>query len=134
MIFSFIFLAMAIGLATGMGYLSFAAVFTVVIALVLLILGKLPLKGGRRTEKMLRIVMPEDLDYMGVFEDIFEKYTVSAELEKVKTTNLGSMFEASYVIVMKDASKEKAMIDELRCRNGNLAISCARYTIPNDQL
>ncbi|MGN0172349.1 MAG: DUF4956 domain-containing protein [Acutalibacteraceae bacterium] len=130
----FIFLAMAVGLATGMGYLGFAALIAVVIALVLFLVGKLPIKEGSRKEKLLRVVMPEDLDYTGVFDDIFKKYTVSAELDRVKTTNLGSMFEASYIIVLKDPSQEKAMIDELRCRNGNLTISCARYMPPSDQL
>ncbi len=130
----FIFLAMATGLATGMGYLGFAALITVLIALVLFILGRLPIRDGSRTEKLLKVVMPEDLDYTGVFDDIFKKYTSSVVLDGIKTTNLGSMFEARYIIALKDPSKEKAMIDELRCRNGNLTISCSRYMAPNDQL
>jgi len=131
---SFIFLAMAIGLATGMGYLTFAAVITVVISLVLVLLGKMPVGMSKRQEKILRVLMPEDLDYTGVFDDIFEQYTHSWEIERVKTTNLGSMFEVRYIIVLKDASKEKEMIDAIRCRNGNMTIVCSRYVEPNMQL
>ncbi len=131
---SFIFLAMAIGLATGMGYLTFAAVIAVVLGVVLLILGKLPSGRSKRQEKILRVVMPEDLDYSGVFDDIFEEYTYSWEIERVKTTNLGSMFEVRYIIVLKDIKQEKAMIDAIRCRNGNMTIVCSRYVEPNMQL
>ncbi len=131
---SFIFLSMAVGLATGMGYLTFAAVITVVVALILIVLGLLPAGMGKKEEKLLRVVMPEDLDYAGVFDDIFEKYTSSCSIDRVKTTNLGSMFEVSYIIQLKDAKKEKEMIDEIRCRNGNLTIICSRYFVPNDQL
>ena len=102
---SFIFLAMAIGLATGMGYLGFAALITITIGVVLVILGKIPQKSGR-SEKLLKILMPEDLDYTTVFDDILQTYTSRAELERIKTTNLGSMFEASYVIVLKDPKKD----------------------------
>ncbi|MBR5134998.1 MAG: DUF4956 domain-containing protein [Clostridia bacterium] len=131
---SFIFLAMAIGLATGMGYLGFAVIMAVCVSVVLFVLGKLPQSIGQKHEKLLRVVMPEDLDYNGVFDDIFEKYTRSCVIDRVKTTNLGSMFEVSYIIDLKDPAKEKEMIDAIRCRNGNLTIVCSRYFVPNDQL
>ncbi len=131
---SFIFLAMAVGLATAMGFLGFAALITVVVGAVLVAFSKLPSGFGQTNEKLLRVVMPEDLDYSGVFDDIFRDYTKSCVVEKVKTTNLGSMFEVSYIIVLKDPKQEKAMIDAIRCRNGNLTIICSRYTAPNDQL
>lgn len=131
---SFIFLAMAVGLATAMGFLGFAALVTVVVGMVLVLFSKLPAGFGQANEKLLRVVMPEDLDYSGVFDDIFREYTKSCIVERVKTTNLGSMFEVSYIIVLKDPKREKAMIDEIRCRNGNLNIVCSRYTAPNDQL
>ena len=131
---SYIFLAMSIGLATAMGYIGIAAIVAIGVGAVLVLLSKLPQNFGQKSEKMLRIVIPEDLDYIGVFDDIFEKYTKSHTIERVKTTNLGSMFEVSYIIVLKDEKQEKAMIDELRCRNGNLTIICSRYNVPNDQL
>ncbi len=131
---SYIFLAMSIGLATAMGYLAFAAIVAVVVGAVLVVFAKIPLSIGQREEKLLRIVMPEDLDYTGVFDDVFQEYTVAHTLDRVKTTNLGSMFEAYYIITLKDAKKEKEMIDAIRCRNGNLTIVCSRYVAPNDQL
>ena len=131
---SYIFLAMSIGLATAMGYITIAALIAVGISLLLYVLSKVPATFGQKPEKLLRIVMPEDLDYIGVFDDIFETYTTSHVIDRVKTTNLGSMFEVSYIVVLKDEKQEKAMIDDIRCRNGNLTIVCSRYNAPNDQL
>ena len=131
---SYIFLAMSIGLATAMGYITIAALIAVGISLLLYVLSKVPATFGQKSEKLLRIVMPEDLDYIGVFDDIFETYTASHTIDRVKTTNLGSMFEVSYIIVLKDEKQEKAMIDDIRCRNGNLTIVCSRYNAPNDVL
>jgi hypothetical protein len=71
-------------------------------------------------------VIPEDLDYTGVFDDIFEEYTKSYELTAVKTTNMGSMFKLTYDVILKDASKEKEMVDKIRCRNGNLEINISK--------
>lgn len=83
---------------------------------------------------MLKIVIPENLDYTGCFNDLFEKYTDEFELEKVKTTNLGSMYELKYSISLKDSSKEKEFIDEIRTRNGNLTVVCAKKQEDNDEL
>ena len=131
---SYIFLAMSIGLATAMGYITIAALIAIGISLLLYVLSKVPATFGQKSEKLLRIVMPEDLDYIGVFDDIFETYTSSHTIDRVKTTNLGSMFEVSYIVVLKDEKQEKAMIDDIRCRNGNLTIVCSRYNAPNDVL
>ena len=73
--------------------------------------------------KVLHIVIPEDLDYTGVFDEILEEYTSSHELEQVKTANMGSLFKLTYHITLHSADTEKEMIDKLRCRNGNLEIS-----------
>ncbi len=120
-----LFLAMGAGLIAGMGYLGFAAVFTVVMCLVFLLYNRLDL-GSRKNAalyKTFTITIPEDLDYSQVFTDIFADFTSSCELVRVKTTNMGSMFRLTYNITLKDADKEKEMIDMLRCRNGNLEIS-----------
>ena len=114
-----IFLTMAIGLATGMGYILFAFIFTIIACLTILILDKV-LVG--KTIKQLKIVIPEDLDYEEVFEDIFKKYTNSVRLLKSKTINMGSLYELTYEINLKDKVKSKDFVDELRVRNGNLKI------------
>ena len=78
--------------------------------------------------KTLNITIPEDLDYSGVFDEIFSQYTSSFELTNVKTTNMGSMFRLTYDIVLKDVTKEKEFIDKLRCRNGNLEINVSKQS------
>ena len=86
----------------------------------------LPIGKKPKTEKELNITIPESLDYTEVFDDIFEKYLTSAELVQVKTTNMGSLFKLKYHITFKSGANEKQLIDELRCRNGNLEIMCSR--------
>ncbi|MCM1283237.1 MAG: DUF4956 domain-containing protein [Muribaculaceae bacterium] len=123
-----IFLAMGAGLATGMGYLGYALLFTVIVALAMLLLTALGF-GGKKSqdaEKTLRITIPEDLNYSEVFDDIFAQYTCRWEMASAKTTNMGSLFKLCYRITLKDSAKEKEFIDALRCRNGNLEISIAR--------
>lgn len=129
-----IFFAMAIGLATGMGYLAFAAFFTLVLSLVTVLLTISPFAENKLEEKELKVTIPEDLNYMGLFDDLFEKYTKSAALEKVRTTNMGSLFELCYRIVMKDSGKEKEFLDAVRCRNGNLNLVCGRLAAGKEEL
>lgn len=118
-----VFFAMAIGLIAGMGYIAFACLFTVVISLALIALNALNFgKAKEDTSKVLRITIPESLDYTGVFEDILDKYTDEHRLVSVKTTNMGSLFRLTYDITMKADVSEKEMIDKLRVRNGNLEI------------
>lgn len=129
---TFVFYAMAAGLACGMGYVVFAAIFVILLGLVSLILSKTPLFELSSTSKQLKITIPEDLNYNGIFDDIFEKYLKQSKLERVRTTNLGSMFELTYNIKLKNASDEKQMIDEIRCRNGNLMILCQTLQNPTE--
>ena len=131
-----VFFAMAIGLATGMGHLAFAVFFTIILSLLLLLLCRSPFGELHAvpTEKELRITIPEDLDYPHIFDDLFEKYTNRVTLERVKTTNLGSMFELTYHIRLKKAVQEKAFLDDLRCRNGNLTIVCGRISSVKEEL
>ncbi len=121
-----IFLAMGAGLATGMGYVGFAVVFTVVLCLASFILNASNFGGGKATERTLTITIPETLDYTGVFDDLFAQYTASHSLSRVKTTNMGSLFKVTYDIDLKSEGMEKELIDDLRCRNGNLEIVMAK--------
>lgn len=120
-----LFFAVALGLACGMGQLGLAVVFFVLFsaALLLLMLTHFCDIGGTRT---LKITIPENLDYEGLFDDLFEKYTRSHELVRVRTTNMGTLFELTYLISFKNGGITKEFIDELRCRNGNLSIICGR--------
>ena len=121
-----IFLAMAAGLATGMGYIGVAAIFTVIITVANLILSSISFNGHGQEEKTLKITIPESLDFEGVFDDIFSRYTDKAELEEVKTSGMGSLYKLTYKIVLRQKASTKGMIDEIRQRNGNLEITCSR--------
>lgn len=119
-----IFLAMSAGLIAGTGYLGFAVLYAVIMSLVLVLYSTFGFGVKKQhTYKTIRITIPESLDYTNVFDDVFDEYVSLAELVSVKTTNMGSMFKLTYEISLKDTSKEKEMIDKLRCKNGNLEIS-----------
>lgn len=120
-----LFVAMATGLAVGMGYLGVAAMFALIMSAMILLYTAIGFDGTRALEqyKDLNITIPEDLDFGGVFDDIFDEFTDKYTLLRVKTTNLGSLCRLSYRIKLKDPSQEKQLIDQLRCRNGNLEIS-----------
>ena len=123
-----IFLAMAAGLITGMGYLAYAILFSVIMAVIYIIYTELERKSKDRGAlyKTLHITIPEDLDYDEVFEEIFKEYTSEFELTQVKTTNMGSMFRLTYNITLLGSASVKEMLNKLRCRNGNLEITVSK--------
>ena len=131
-----LFLAMGAGLIAGMGYLGFAVLFTVVMCTVFILYNCLDFgtKKNAATFKTFTITIPEDLDYSGVFDDIFAEYTRSHDLIRVKTTNMGSMFKLTYNVEIRDAAKEKEMIDKMRCRNGNLEIAVSKQETVGTEL
>ncbi|MBQ8790501.1 MAG: DUF4956 domain-containing protein [Ruminiclostridium sp.] len=120
-----IFLAMAVGLVCGMGYPIYGLLFVVVVGGAFLLLNAIGFGEGKNStlRKVLRITVPEDLEYNSMFDDLFEKYTSKHELSQVKTTNLGSLNRLTYNITLKKMGEEKQFIDELRCRNGNLEVN-----------
>ena len=131
---SSIFLAMAVGLATGTGYVAVAALSVAVIGLAGLLYTVSSFGESRTQEKELKITIPESLDYTGVFDDIFQRYTHRWELVQVRTASMGSLYRLDYRITLKNAEAEKAFLDELRCRNGNLEISCGRVPSAREEL
>ena len=131
-----LFLAMGAGLIAGMGYLGYAALFALVMCIIFVLYNQLDFgtKKNAATFKTLTVTIPEDLDYSDIFEDIFSEYTRSHELVRVKTTNLGSMFKLTYNVELADATREKEMIDKIRCRNGNLEISVSKQETVGTEL
>lgn len=121
-----LFLGMAIGLATGMGYVGLAALTFVIVSAALLALTALHFGQYDSGERILKITIPEDLDYEGLFDDLLDQYTTTHSLIKVKTTNMGTLYELEYRITLRSESIPKAFLDALRCRNGNLNIVCGR--------
>lgn len=120
-----LFMAMGAGLITGMGYIAYAFLFVIVLCLVNMLYTRLDFGAKKQNacDRTMRITIPEDLDYTGVFDDIFDRYAEKSELVNVKTTNMGSMFKLTYNLTLKAESMEKSFIDEIRCRNGNLEIT-----------
>jgi len=121
-----IFISMAIGLACGMGYVGLAAIFFTIMAVFVLVLSTVGFGENRSRAKQLKVTIPENLDYDGLFDDLFEKYLSFNELERIKTSNMGTLYELTYDITLKNDGDSKAFLDELRCRNGNLNIALGR--------
>lgn len=120
-----LFMAMGAGIITGMGYIAYAFLFVLIMGAVDMLYAQIGF-GGRKhdaLERTLHITIPEDLDYLEVFDDLFERYAGKCELVNVKTTNMGSLFKLTYHITFREAGREKAFIDDVRCRNGNLEVA-----------
>lgn len=118
----FIFFDIAAGLACGVGMYAYGVLFVVILCLALIILEKANMFQVRTLQKTLKITIPENLNYSGAFEDILDTYTKSYTLTKIKTTDLGSLFELVYRVSMADGIDEQQFLNELRTRNGNLTI------------
>ena len=118
----YIFFDIAAGLACGVGLFGYGALFVAVLCLFMIVISKINFAKPKTTAKHLKITIPENLDYEGVFDEILKKYTSDFSLTKVRTTDLGSLYELTYSVNMLKNANEKEFIDELRCRNGNLNI------------
>ena len=131
-----LFLAMGAGLIAGMGYLGFAVLFTVVMCIIFVVYNRLDFGTKRNSEtfKTLTITIPEDLDYSGIFDDIFADFTATHDLIRVKSTNMGSMFKLTYNVMLCDVTREKEMIDKIRQRNGNLEIVASKQETVGTEL
>lgn len=124
-----LFLAMALGLATGMGYVALAFLFFLILAAAMLALTALHFGQPSAAERVLKITIPENLDYDGLFDDLFAQYTKSHELVRVKTSSMGTLYELEYRVTLPGEIVPKAFLDALRCRNGNLNIVCGRESV-----
>lgn len=130
-----IFWSMGIGIATGMGYVIYSVIFSAIVAAFLILLHLFPFGDRSKVaERELKVTIPEDLDYPDLFQDIFENYTYSNKLNSVRTTTMGSLYELRYVLLLKDESKEKELIDAIRVRNGNLPVVLGKVATNRDEL
>lgn len=127
---AYVFFALSIGLACGMGYLGYAVFFCVMISMVLILIY---LTGfPKRSNAMsIKITIPENVDYVGLFDDIFETYTNSFRFKKVKTIDFGSLFQIEYALEMKRDASHKEFLDKIRCRNGNMNVSLSAVETEN---
>ncbi|WP_314059859.1 DUF4956 domain-containing protein [uncultured Vagococcus sp.] len=130
-----IFWSMGIGLATGMGYIAYIAVFSVITGGTLIVLQLTNFgKQSKVSNRMIKIVIPEDLDYPNLFDDLWTEYTHEATLDRVKTTNMGSLYELCYSVMLKDQNLEKELLDKIRIRNGNLTVTSAKMATNREEL
>lgn len=131
-----IFLAMGTGIIVGMGYLGYAILCAAVLGGASALYSRLDFGCTRKNalQKTLQITIPEDLDYTGVFDDILRRYASEYELVQVKTTHMGSLFRLTYHLTLRAANQEKQLLDELRCRNGNLEISVSKQVTETGEL
>lgn len=129
-----LFLAMGTGLAIGMGYIAFAAIFVVIVSSANMLLSKSNFGTPSDNLRTLKVTIPEELNYTDAFADLFETYTLDTSLTSVKTSNMGSLYKLTYDIELKDCSTEKALIDDMRCRNGNLEIMISKQASQYNEL
>jgi len=127
-----IFFAMMIGLACGMGHIFFGAVITAIAVIAILIFSFTKILEPNKNQRVLKIVVPEDLDYEEVFDEIFEKYTRKAELVRMKTINMGSLYKLTYDVILKNGVKEKNFLDEIRVKNCNLKVLLSHPTLEEE--
>ncbi len=129
-----LFSALGIGLATATGYIGIAVLFALTVCAVMVVISVIRFPNEKGEQRELKITVPESLNCSGAFTDIFEKYTESAKLVSVKTTSMGSLFKLHYRVVMKKCGEEQNLINELRCRNGNLEIAVGVAEEKRDEL
>ncbi len=129
---AYIFAALTLGLACGRGFIGVAAVLDLFMVVVMIVLMLIRFGDARNPKKLLKIVIPESLNYEGVFDEILKKYTKQWDVVKVKSSNFGTMFELSYAINIKKNINQKEMFDEIRCLNGNLNVSLQNYVYDID--
>jgi uncharacterized membrane protein len=120
---AYVLFTMAAGLAAGTGLYAYAVLFTIVLCVLMFLLHMLNFGAGKASRQLLKITIPEDLNYEGAFDEVFKEYTSSYELQKVKTKDLGSLYQLVYTITLNSGKSPRDFIDALRCRNGNLNIT-----------
>ena len=123
-----VFLAMAVGLATGMGFVLLAVLFVAIVAVANVVYVLSPFGRGNAEEKRLRITVPEDFEYENAFDTVLARYTKEHELVSVETSNMGSLYQLEYKVKLEEGAGQKRLLDEIRCHNGNLKVSLGLYS------
>ncbi|MBQ8135532.1 MAG: DUF4956 domain-containing protein [Clostridia bacterium] len=119
---AYVAFALAAGLSCGLGFIYIGIIFSVLLIIVLFVLRLINFAQPSKKVMMLKITVPEDLNFEGAFDEVLNKYTTVFNLQKVRTADFGSLFELSYKVTLRDNDTKKAFIDELRTINGNLNI------------
>ncbi len=120
---AFVLFTMAAGLACGVGAFGYAVLFTLVLCALMFVLKAVKFGTRKASQKQLKVTIPENLGYEEAFAEVFNMFDIAYELNKVRTTELGSLYELVYTITIKDNTNQKEFLDAIRCRNGNLDIT-----------
>lgn len=128
-----VFINMTLGVIIGMGYVGIAAIFFVIVSIANILLVAIGF-GGKKSEKLLRVTIPENYDYTGLLDDVFAKYNIKSSIYKIKTTNMGSLIDVTYKISISGETISKDMLDEIRAKNSNLGIMVSAYAEDHEQL
>ncbi len=126
---TYVFVSLAIGMACGLGFVSIAAIATGIFCIVFILTSVIFSRRNFATKLKLRILVPENLDYYGIFEPVLDKYCTSSELVKIKTEDYGTLLRLDYIINIKDLAMQKQMIDDIRCSNGNLSVAITKMDL-----
>ncbi len=119
---SYLFAAICDGVLCGCGYVGYGAVFSLVMFGLILVLERSGWGHPTGDAMLLKIWVPENLDFQGVFEPVLSQYTRSAKLLMVRTTDFGSLCELRYKLIPKAGMDQKALLDDIRTRNGNMNV------------
>jgi hypothetical protein len=127
---AYVLFTMAAGLAVGTGYYGYAILFTIMLCVMMIILNRLNFGSRKTMQRTLKVTIPENLGYEEAFNEVFNRFGVQQELKKIRTTELGSLYELIYTVTMQSSTDQKAFLDEIRCRNGNLDLSLTMSPSP----
>jgi hypothetical protein len=119
----FISTGIILGFLCGFGYVTYAAIVAVLVAIVIVCVYFTKFHLPSNKEFNLKVVVPESLNFDNLFDDVLNEYAQAWTMKSVKSTDFGTLFEITYVITLKDVNKQKELIDKIRERNGNLTVS-----------
>ena len=128
---AYVFFTLAVGLTCGMGYIGYAVIFTVILSALMFILDIINFGTPKGKTMELKITVPEDLNYEGVFDEVLNRFATSYSIQRVRTRDFGALFELYYKVQLKPDVNQKSFLDELRCRNGNLNINLTMSDFEN---
>ncbi|MDO7906285.1 DUF4956 domain-containing protein [Paenibacillus sp. JX-17] len=120
---AYVLFTMASGLACGVGAFGYAVLFTIILCVLMFVLSSMNYGTRKSLQRTLKVTIPENLVYDEAFDEVFRKFNVQYELKKIRTTELGSLYELVYAVTMNQLTNQKEFLDEIRCRNGNLDLS-----------
>lgn len=124
---SYIFFAMGVGLCCGMGYIGCAFLFFLLLGIIMFVLYEVNFGAPATSDMTLKITIPENLNYMGLFDRVLTDNTTHWRLKRVKTTDFGTLFDLVYSIQVKNDIDQKKFIDDIRALNGNLNVTLVLY-------